>query len=395
MHVRIVGLGPIGTRFAVESLERGHRVTAIDIDQSRLARVAADRNDPLNRYREANAPLELATQPSPGAGCDVTRICVGTTGADGDFDGSSVDFALGALEPMLAKGELVAIESTVPPFSTQTRFRAILESGGRIVGEDVFLVAAPERTDVARSRDESIPKVVGGVTPACTRRGVEIFERLVDTVVPVRSAAVAEAAKMLENAFRFVNVAFANEFAEALAAAGLEPRDVVAAAATKPFGFMAFWPGTGIGGDCVPLAARLYCDFAVTTQTEAAIAGAALRSDALAPQRILRRIERAAGGQAKRVLLLGLSYKSFARSTAWSPGARLARFLVERGLQVDIIEPALTRLDDGSLGTLVTAETLRQPYDVAIVAAWNEEVGAILERKPATVVLDLSGSPHV
>jgi len=369
VRLRVVGLGEVGKRVAAAAREAGHDVTEID------------RQDVVDR----------------NVTHDATFVCVGTCAENGAFDAAAIERALSNVAAALAPGELIAIESTVPPRWTATIAGPLIERiSGAAIGYDVFLVAAPARTDrTLAPQVRTIPKLVGGVTPACTARGVEIYAQIVDRVIPVADATIAEAAKLLENAFRYVNVAFTNEIAELFATLGIEARSVVDAAATKPFGFMPFWPGVGIGGDCIPMAGSNLRELAQSAGVEDGILAAALASDATAPERTLRILQAMHGGRPSPLLIAGLTYKSMADSFAQSAGARLARHVAQAGLDVDVLEPhgddQVTPLLGGA--RWVTRKTMRPRYEVAVIAAWQPEFRELVSEEIADTIVDLSGPP--
>jgi UDP-N-acetyl-D-glucosamine dehydrogenase len=399
-QLRVIGLGAVGASVAENALRRGHRVTGVDNDENRLdaIRLGTDRRlATLSMHAGKN--LRLTRQPMTNIAHDATFVCV-PTWSDNGFDNSKLGAALDALGPVLAPGELVAIESTVPPHTTRTFARERLEACGRRAGHDFFLVASPERFDMSSARDiGAIPKLVGGVTPGCTLRGIAIYSELVDEVVPLSDSATAEAAKLLENVYRFVNVALINEVSELHAALGLDSRAVIAAAATKPFGFMPFWPSTGIGGECLPLAAKTCSSLAHQAGVLGTVVDAALASDADAAYRVLRIVQSiAASSEVKRVLFVGATYKSDVPSTAASTVPTAIQLLRDRGYCVDLIDPHIAADSSDTptaraTGRIVTASTRAPKYDLVVVAAWHDELRELIESMDASFIVDLSGSP--
>jgi UDP-N-acetyl-D-glucosamine dehydrogenase len=369
------------------------QVTAVETSAERRANIEtpADYDHvlaALSEYREREA-FEVARYPTQGRYV-ATLLCVPTRGDDGTFDPSALLAALTQIGPHISNGELISIESTVPPFSCDRLLRPALErASGRRVGQDMFLVHVPEWYNLSVSLEfHKIPRVVGGITSNCTKAGVAFYSEIIDEVHPVSSALVAECAKMFEQAFRYVNVAFVNEFSIAARQWGIDPREAVAAAAGKPFGFMPFWPSTGVGGHCVPASARFLAEAIGRSGITADILTAAFAADERLPIDIAQTLQLAAG---RRVLVLGAGYKSGSARTVESGGLRLARHLLSLGVEVEICD---RRLPAGALGDDVRVrrpDEVRGRYDVAIVAAWEPAFEAVLARLESTRIVDLGG----
>jgi len=261
-RVGVIGLGYVGLPLAVEFAEAGFRVTGFDLDAAKVgiingggsyiedvpaARVAA--------MRDAGR-LEAATDSAALSKCDVINVCVPTPlTKTKDPDVSFIASALEEIRKRIHAGQLVILGSTTYPGTTQELFIPILEGTGLEVGKDLAVAFAPERIDPANKKFKvrAVPKVVGGATPLCTELAVKVFRHVFDEVVPVSSTESAEMVKLLENTFRAINIGLANEVALMCDRLGLDVWEVIDAASTKPYGFMKFQPGPGLGGHCIPV----------------------------------------------------------------------------------------------------------------------------------------------
>lgn len=370
-------------RLADAALAAGMHVTAIETDAARRAAIRKDGHG-------AQGTLDVVGSSDDGL-YSVTLICVPTRGEDGAFDSRALLAALDEVGPHLSPRELVAIESTVPPGTTQELLRPALErASGRRVGDDVFLAHVPERFFATIPEPyRTIRRIVGGVTGACTASGVAFYRELVDEVFPVSSAVVAECAKVFENAFRFANVALVNEFSIAALRLGIDPREVIAAAATKHRGFMPFWPSTGVGGHCVPASTRLLADTIERSGISPLLFSALLAADERLPEQIALALDLSPG---MRVLLLGAGYKSGSARTTESPSLRLAKHLCTIGVEVDICDSHLPKGALGDKTSVHRPDEVQNYYDVAVVAAWEPEFEAVIARLKNSRVVDLRGS---
>ncbi|MAG56114.1 MAG: UDP-N-acetyl-D-glucosamine dehydrogenase, partial [Planctomycetes bacterium] len=258
----VIGLGYVGLPLVVELAQAGHTVVGIDIDDRRIAQVNAGESYVGDIASDVLAPLVAAgkiTARKPGEvmrDCDTLSICVPTPlRKSKDPDISYIVSATKNVVRNLRKGQLIVLESTTYPGTTEEVILTELASTGLEVGKDFFLAFSPERVDPGNPtfQTKNTPKVVGGVTPACTRLARVLYESAIDTVIPVGSPAAAEMVKLLENTFRSVNIGLVNEVAIMCKKLGCDVWEVIDAAGTKPFGFMPFYPGPGLGGHCIPI----------------------------------------------------------------------------------------------------------------------------------------------
>ena len=347
--VAVVGLGHVGLPLAVASGRAGFRTIAFDIDAEKVRLLAAGRT-PLAHLPTAEiAPLlrggRLAATADPAmlAVADAVILCVPTPlGADGTPDLGHVSAAGEAAARAMRPGSLLVLESTTWPGTTRRMLAPLLETRGWRIGEDVFLAYSPEREDPgnARFRTADIPKLVAGADPGSLRLALALYGAMVARTVPVGSMETAEAAKLVENVFRAVNIALANEFKQALAAMGLDPWSVIEAAATKPFGFMPFWPGPGPGGHCIPVDPAYLAWAARENGAATPLIDAAMAANAAAPVRVAARLEQLLGGlRGRRVLLLGLGYKRNIADVRDSPALVLLDAMEGCGAAVGFHDP--------------------------------------------------------
>ncbi len=261
-RVGVVGLGYVGLPLAVELARAGYQVTGIDVDAEKVRQLMAgesyipDVPSPALARLVREGHLEATTDYSVLGAMDTVDICVPTPlRKTKDPDLSYILSAVDGIRQHLHPGMLIILESTTYPGTTEELILPRLAGTGLEVGKDFFLCFSPERVDPgnARYQTRNIPKVVGGVTAPCIELGALFYSQVIDTVVPVSSTGVAEMVKMLENTFRSINIGLANEMALLCDRMGIDVWEVIEAAATKPFGFMPFFPGPGLGGHCIPV----------------------------------------------------------------------------------------------------------------------------------------------
>ncbi|HEX2397143.1 MAG TPA: nucleotide sugar dehydrogenase [Solirubrobacteraceae bacterium] len=353
----IVGLGYAGLPLAMAFAEAGFPVTGIDIEQSRVDAVKERRSYlvdvPAERYERLDGRLTATTSYDAVGELDALTICVPTPlSKTRTPDLSYVVAAAESVRGRMQPGQLVVLQSTTHPGTTEEVVLPILEDSGGRVGHDFFLGYAPERVDPGNKEYtiRSTPKLVGGVTSECRRRTELVYRQIVDHVVPVSSTMVAETAKLHENIFRAVNIALANELALMCARLGISVWEVIDAASTKPFAFLPHYPGPGLGGDCIPvvphfLAWRLR-EYGYSPQ----LIEVAHEINAKMPQYVVQKVADAlnhAGRPIKgsRVLLLGVAYKPNVHDTRESPSLEVMRQLLARDGDVRYCDPWVSSVD--------------------------------------------------
>ncbi|MFL5906160.1 MAG: nucleotide sugar dehydrogenase [Solirubrobacterales bacterium] len=384
MRVGVIGLGYVGLPLAVAFTEEGHEVIGLEADPRKIDALAEGRSYVEDVSSERLAALSerlTATSRYPDlSSCDAVIICVPTPlTSSREPDLSHMIDAATSLAAVLQKGQLIVLESTTYPGTTRERLRPILEESGLAAGRDFHLAFSPERIDPGRT-DYTIrttPKVVGGLTDACTERAMELYSQICDEVVPVSTPDAAELSKLLENIFRSVNIALVNEMAMLCERLGIDVWEVIDAAASKPFGFMRFDPGPGMGGHCLPVD-PFYLAFKAREHdfyTEfIELAGKINQNQ---PQWCVRRIERALNDAGKatngaKIVLLGVSYKAGVGDTRESPALKMIRLLRDLGAEVSYHDPHVAELPDLGVSSLGLDEALSEGDLVCIVTAHPE-----------------------
>jgi len=362
-RIGIVGQGYVGLPLAVEFAQAGFTVTGLDTDPDRVATLASGRSPVRDVPDEQLQALLRAgrynatTEPAILAESDAVIICVPTPlRKSKDPDISYVVAASKEAATRFRPGQLIILESTTYPGTTEELLLPLFQANGARVGEDVFLAFSPERIDPGNPtfKVKDIPKVVGGVTPACTRLAAALYGEIVPRVHQVSTPKVAELAKLYENVFRNVNIALANEFSLMCRYLGVDSREVIDAAATKPFGFMPFYPGPGIGGHCIPVD-PLYLSWTMRLNGyEARFISLADDINRAMPAHVLTIVTEALNevGRAlkgTRILVLGVAYKRGIGDTRESPAFEIIASLRRKGAQVSYADPYVpTFLVDGT-----------------------------------------------
>jgi UDP-N-acetyl-D-glucosamine dehydrogenase len=399
MSIGIVGLGYVGLPLAVAFAEAGEDVIGVDVDAGKIAGlrdgVSHIEDIPSERLRAVAERLDFTTRAVDLHRAEAILVCVPTPlNRNREPDLGPLLGAAQTLAGAMAKGQLVVLESTTFPGTTRDHLVPLLEESGLVAGRDFSLAFSPERVDPGRT-DYTIrntPKIVGGLTPACTERALEVYGRICEALVPVSTPEVAEMAKLLENIFRSVNIALVNELAMLADRMGIDIWEVVDAAASKPFGFMRFEPGPGMGGHCLPVdpfyltwKAREY-DM-VTEFIE--LAG---KVNKQMPYFCIEKIERAlneAGKPVKgsRILLVGVSYKAGVGDLREAPAMKIIELLQTRGGRISYHDPHVPELPEFGLRHV----ELGDECDLAVIVTAHPGVdhGAVVEQSPA--VLDLRG----
>jgi len=356
--VGLVGLGYAGLPLAVAFAEAGFNVVGVDLRSDRVEALQAGRSYVGDVNDERLAPLVTAnrltasTDYSALAEADAITHCVPTPISQTKVpDTSAIAGAANALAPWLRAGQLILLESTSYPGTTETIVRPVLESRGFTVGQDIFLGFAPERVNPGDNYfgTRNTPKIVGGVTPECCDVGTALYETIIDRVVAVSSPMVAEMAKLLENTFRQINVAFANEMALICEQLGIDVWEVIDAAATKPFGFMPFYPGPGLGGPCIPIVPHYLAWKLKSIGYETRFISLAEEINSGMPKHVVDLVADALNDEAKalrgsRVLVLGATYKPDVADTRVSPSMAVLERLLAKGADAVYHDPFVSQI---------------------------------------------------
>jgi UDP-N-acetyl-D-glucosamine dehydrogenase len=385
----VVGLGYVGLPLAVEMANVGLRVVGFDVSTRVVAALNAGKSHiqdvPATSVGDIRAKglFEATADMARLAECDVISICVPTPlGKTKDPDMSFVVAATESVAASLRPGQLIVLESTTYPGTTRELMIPLLEAKGLEVGTDVFLCFSPERVDPGNPKwhTTNTPKVIGGVTPRCVDLGALVYGKFIERMVPVSSPEAAELTKLLENTFRMINIGLANEMAVICDRLGVDVWEVVEAAGTKPFGYMKFTPGPGLGGHCIPLDPHYLAWKMRTLQYRTRMIGVADEINAEMPGFWVSKVQDALNdvGLALKgadVLVLGVAYKKDIDDLRESPALEVISLLVKKGARVKYHDPFCPEIrDDGhtpveALGKSVplTPETIAAASAVLVV----------------------------
>ena len=396
MKIGIIGLGYVGLPLVIQFAKSGAQVLCIDVDEAKVNALNAGESyikhiptDSVRAQRDAGQ-IEATTDCARVNELDAVLICVPTPlGEQREPDLTYVLNTARAIAPHLPKGILVVLESTTYPGTTEEELLPILESGsGAKAGVDFHLAYPPEREDPGNpdSQIGRIPKVIGGFTPACLEKAKSIYGIAIESLVPVSSCRAAEATKLLENIFRCVNIALVNEMKIIYRELGIDIWEVIEAAKTKPFGYMPFYPGPGLGGHCIPID-PFYLSWKARQQgLEAQFIELAGEVNTAMPDYVIHRLTSGLAGQGKelkgsRIIIVGLAYKPNVEDDRESPSYALMEKLEARGAAVDYHDPHVPEIRSsreyshfaGRQSVPWTESALSQ-YDAALIATAHDGV---------------------
>ena len=407
--IGIVGMGYVGLPLMLRFVDVGYRVLGFDIDPNKVERLNRGESYiehiPGPRVKAARTKGFAATADfSQAREADALIICVPTPlSKHREPDLSFVSGTIDSLLPHLRAGQIVSLESTTYPGTTEEVLKPRIESRGLAVGRDVFLVFSPEREDPGNPQFDTrtIPKVCGGCTPACLEAGIALYAPAIDKVVPVSSTRAAEMTKLLENIHRAVNIGLVNEMKVVADRMGIDIHEVIRAAATKPFGFVPYWPGPGLGGHCIPIdpfyltwKAR---EYGLNTRF-IELAGEINKS---MPQWVIGKCTDALNDQGKslkgsRCLVLGIAYKKNVDDMRESPAVELMELLVGKGAHVDYSDPhvpvfpRLRRTHFDKQSVPIAPEALAG-YDLCLLATDHDAFDYGLIGNHARLIVDTRG----
>ncbi len=403
-QIGIVGVGYAGLPLAMEFARSGFRVHGIDVDDEKVK----DRNEGKSHIEDVKDDmLQFAIR----AGCfeahsdyevvsqlDCVILCVPTPlRQTKDPDISYIVNAAQAVKKHLHKDMLIVLQSTTYPGTTEEIVKAEFESENVQIGKDLFLGFSPERIDPGNLKFtiKNTPKIVGGITPQCTEMAKTLYEQAIDRVIPVSSAAAAEMVKLLENTFRAVNIGLVNEIAIMCEKLGISVWEVIEAAASKPFGFMPFFPGPGLGGHCIPID-PLYLSWKLKMLNyNARFIELASEVNTQMPEYcvyrivgVLNRHQKCVNGT--KVLLIGLTYKKDSSDVRESPALDIMRLLEKGGAQVDYSDPYVSQLsvDDVVKKSVSLEPATIQEYDLLVMVTDHSDFDYAMIQKSAQLIFD-------
>lgn len=407
--IGIIGLGYVGLPLALRFAEAGFRVAGFDVDRTKVDKLNQSKTyiERISGERIANAlrrQFFATDQFSRASEMDALIICVPTPLTKSrEPDLSFVFGTMDALLPQLQPGQLVSLESTTYPGTTEEELLPRMESRGFKIGKDVFLVFSPEREDPANPKyhTQNIPKIVGGVTKECLRVGVAMYGQAVDQVVPVSSARVAEMTKLLENIHRAVNIGLVNEMKIVADRMDIDIHEVIHAAATKPFGFVPYYPGPGLGGHCIPIDPFYLTWKARQFGVNARFIELAGEINSRMPEWVVGKIadglnERGRAVKGSRMLILGIAYKKNVDDMRESPAVKIMEMLKDRGALLEYSDPhvpVFPRLREHSFdlsSVPLTARSLRSA-DCVVITTNHDVFDYELIRRHAALIVDTRG----
>ena len=401
-RVGVVGLGYVGLPLGVAFAEEGHAVVGVDTDQRRVASVAAGESHiediASERLRSVSARLTATTDYERLADCDAVLIAVPTPlTRNREPDLGPLLSSARALARVLREGQLIVLESTTYPGTTREQLVPLLEESGLAAGRDFNVAFSPERVDPGRTDYtlRNTPKIVGGLTPACLDRALALYALVCDELVPVSSPEPAELAKLLENVFRSVNIALVNELAMLCDRMGIDIWEVVDAASTKPYGFMRFEPGPGMGGHCLPVDPFYLSWKAREFGQPTEFVELAGEVNQRMPEFCVARIARALNDQAKpvrgsRIAVIGASYKAGVGDLRESPAVTIMRILAEQGADVVYHDDYVAEVPElGMTGESLEAALAGADVAVIVTAHPGLDLQRIVDGAP--LVVDFRG----
>jgi len=402
MRIGVIGVGYVGLPLAVDFAEAGHDVIAVDSDQRRVAALergeshVEDVSD--ERVAGVGERLSVTTRYADLAQVDAAVIAVPTPlSQNREPDLGALVSAGTDLAGVLQQGQLVVLESTTYPGTTRERLVPLLEESGLAAGRDFHVAFSPERIDPGRTdfTMRTTPKIVAGLTPACTARALEFYGEVCDELVEVSTLEAAELAKLLENVFRSVNIALVNELAMLCDRMGIDVWEVVDAAATKPYGFMRFNPGPGLGGHCLPVDPFYLAWKAREYDMPTEFIELAGEVNTRMPYFCVEKVAQALNEHAKavrdsRIVVIGVSYKGGVGDMRESPALKIMRLLAERGAKLAYHDDYVPELPDFGLSSEGLDDALAEA-DVAVIVTAHPELDVEAIVGTAPLVVDFRG----
>lgn len=403
-HLGVIGLGYAGLPLAAEMAQQGFRVTGIDIDGTRVESVnqgisyISDIPNDLLEDLVNKGGIRATQSFSALDALDTISICVPTPlRKTKDPDLSYVIASAEAIRHHLTPGKLVILESTTYPGTTREVVMPILERSGLKAGQDFFLAYSPERVDPGNENysTRNIPKVLGGITPRCTELATLLYQQFLDQVVPLSSSESAEMVKLLENTFRSVNIALANEMARMCRKFNINVWEVIEAAKSKPFGFMPFYPGPGLGGRYVPVGSQYLSWKARLSGFEPRLIELASVINAQMPEFTITRVAEALNERKKslngsRILALGVTYKRDVVETRESAALEVVLGLMEKGANVSYSDPYVPKIDIAGevFGSVDLTPQLLQSFDCVLILTDHSSFDYAMIASHSPLILD-------
>jgi UDP-N-acetyl-D-glucosamine dehydrogenase len=403
VHVVVIGIGYVGLPLVVEFAKAGFRVTGFDLDQRKVDKLGKgesyieDISSESLRPHVAEGRLKATTDPSVLATADAIVVCVPTPlNKTKEPDVSYIVSATEHIAKYFRPGQCVVLESTTYPGTTRELVAPMLEKAGAKIGETLFLAFSPERVDPANKTygTRNTPKVIGGHTPKCLEVAVALYSKIIDKVVPVSSTDAAEMVKLLENTFRAVNIGLVNEVAIMCHKLGLDVWEIIDAAATKPFGFMKFTPGPGLGGHCIPID-PLYLSWKLRAlKYTAEFIELADTINSAMPGYVVSRIgdvlnDRGKPIKGSKVLIVGVAYKKDVSDMRESPAIDVIELLHQKGAAISYVDPHVPVFEEGSIRLeSLPVDVDASKFDIAVIITDHTDFDYEKIVKTAPLVFD-------
>lgn len=404
MKCGVIGLGYVGLPLLVEIAKHGHEAVGIDVDASKIEAINSGRNYIEDVDNEDLAALVKAgtlratADWSVVADLDALSICVPTPlRKTKDPDISFIVNAVERIAPFMHPGIIVILESTTYPGTTDELLKPEFEKDGRLAGRDFFLAFSPERVDPGNPiyKTRNTPKIIGGVTEACGAKAAEYYRTIFDSVVLVSSSRCAEMVKLLENTFRSVNIGLVNEVALMCNKLELDVWEVIDAAATKPFGFMPFYPGPGLGGHCIPIDPHYLAWKLKSLNYTARFIELASEVNGSMPEFVVSKIVRALNDETKpvrgsRILIIGVAYKPDVTDVRESPAADIIGLLDGMGATISYHDPHVPEFDEGGhrLSSVALTDEVLRAADCVVIVTHHKAVDYAAIGRSARLVVD-------
>jgi UDP-N-acetyl-D-glucosamine dehydrogenase len=408
--IGIIGLGYVGLPLSLRFTEVGFKVLGFDIDPKKIEQLNQGQNyiKHIDSERVLSAwqsgKLTATNDFSKCLEVDVIILCLPTPlGQHRDPDLSYVIKTIDLILPYLKKGQLISLESTTYPGTTEEEIKPKIEHQGFKIGEDIFLVYSPEREDPGNPKfsTSNIPKVIGGVTSNCLEIGCFLYQQIVETVVPVSSTQVAEMSKLLENIYRAVNISLVNELKIVADQMGIDIWEVIKAASTKPFGFTPFYPGPGLGGHCIPIDPFYLTWKAKEYGINTRFIELAGEINTFMPQWVVNKLIEALNNQEKslknsQILILGIAYKKNIDDSRESPAVELMSILQKKGAIIHYCDPYIPIFPKKrdyyfDLQSLEINPQLLMEMDCILIATDHDDFDYDLIQKYSKLIIDTRG----
>lgn len=407
--IGVVGLGYVGLPLVLRFTEAGFKVIGFDIDEKKVISLNQGKSyighiPDVDIQQATEKGLEATTNFSQAHRADALIICVPTPlNKYREPDLSFVLNTMDSLVPHLRKGQIVSLESTTYPGTTDEELLPRMESRGLKVGQDAFLIFSPEREDPGNTKysTKTIPKIVGGYTPACLEVGLMLYQQVIDEVVPVSSTRAAELTKLLENIHRAVNIGLVNEMKMVADKMNIDIHEVISAAATKPFGFVPYYPGPGLGGHCIPIDPFYLTWKAREYGLNTKFIEVAGEINASMPDYVITKVSSALNANKKsvngsRILVLGLAYKKNVDDMRESPSVILMEKLQALGAKVEYSDPHIPvfpkmREHKFELSSVALAPKSISSYDCILIATDHDQFDYDMIKENAELIVDTRG----